>query len=505
MEFLADDALEGRAPGTRGHELAARYLRAQLREAGISGALPQSEYFQWVHLERTLVQPEQTEFTLFRDGISARLRLETDYLATQRTAGPAGQAPARLVFVGYGVTAPELNYDDYQGLDVRGAVVVALAFAAPPSFPSTIRAHYSDFDVKASIAASHGAIGFVYVRSEEEETRFPWAMLIDWFRQGRLRWLDDGGRPFHVGEGVRFETVLSQSGAEALFADEKQTFKSVLAGIQANQLSGFSLEKFVRFRSELRREQFSSPNVIGFLEGSDPVLKNESVVFTAHSDHLGIGRPVEGDAIYNGAADNAAGCAVLLEVARAFSLTGRPRRSVVFAFVTAEETGLLGSDFLARHPPSAIGQVVANINVDGGISFTPVGDVIAWGAEHSSLGEAVARAARESGLTLSGDPFPEEGTFVRSDNYSFVKQGVPSVFVDLGFRSTQPGVDALALVKQWLATKYHSPKDDLSQPLDYESSERFAKFVLALGQVVASEPERPRWKDGDFFGGRPGR
>jgi Zn-dependent M28 family amino/carboxypeptidase len=255
----------------------------------------------------------------------------------------------------------------------------------------------------------------------------------------------------------------------------------------------------IRFRSH--HERLESPNVVAVLEGSDPSLRKEYVVYSTHEDHLGTGDPVDGDSIYNGAMDNAGGCAVLLEVARSFgALPQGPKRSVVFLFVTAEEAGLLGSDYFASHPTIPLGEIVANINFDGGASLTPVSDVIAWGAEHSSLAAAIRQAADQTGFTVSGDPFPEEGYFVRSDQFSFVKKGIPSLFVDVGVKSKEPGVDGLALLKQWLVTVYHSPKDDLSQSIQYETSARFARFVFRLGTAVAMESERPRWNHNDFFG-----
>jgi Zn-dependent M28 family amino/carboxypeptidase len=239
--------------------------------------------------------------------------------------------------------------------------------------------------------------------------------------------------------------------------------------------------------------------VVGVVPGSDTKLRHEYVVFTAHLDHLGIGPAVDGDNIYNGALDNGAGSSVLLEVSRFFAaLPVRPRRSVAFVAMTGEEQGLLGSECFARASPLN-GSIVANINVDGGAFFFPVKDVTALGEDHSSLGRIASRAAAETGFEVSPDYFPDEGYFIRSDQFSFIQTGVPSLFIDLGFKTDKLGVDPLATMKKWSVTTYHSPKDDANQPIDYETSSRFARFAAVLTYYVANDPERPIWNPNDFF------
>jgi Zn-dependent M28 family amino/carboxypeptidase len=246
-------------------------------------------------------------------------------------------------------------------------------------------------------------------------------------------------------------------------------------------------------------DRLESPNVAGLLHGSDPRLRDEVVVYTAHLDHLGIGEPVQGDSIYNGALDNASGSAAMLEVARAFtSLAKPPRRSVLFLAVTGEEEGLLGSDYFAEHPTVPMERIVANVNLDGLAILYPFREMVAFGAEHSTLDSTVARVARRMGVTIAPDPFPQEVFFVRSDQYSFVRRGVPSLFPFLGMRSDS-GVDAPARFKEWLATRYHTPQDDLGQPMDLESGARNAQLEFLVGLEIANSDERPAWKKGDFF------
>lgn len=386
---------------------------------------------------------------------------------------------------------------------MKGKIAVVFTWEAPPSFPSAVRGYYSDPDVKRATAVAHGAIGLLHIRSPAMENRFPWQFLLRELRIGdnSKRWRHPDGRPGGLDDTLKICGILNRSGAETLFAGERTGLDEVFTAGEKGTPPRFALSKRATLRFRSRHEELESDNVVAVLEGSDPVLKNEYVLYSTHVDHLGIGDPVDGDSIYNGAMDNAGGCAVLLEVARSFAaLSERPRRSVVFLFVTAEEAGLLGSDYFASYPTIPARQLVANINFDGGTTLTPVSDVIAWGAEHSSLGAAVQRAAGQTAFAVSPDPFPEEGFFVRSDQFSFVKKGIPALFVDLGFKSTEPGVDGLALQKKWLVTVYHSPKDDASQPIHYQTSARFAQFVFRLGRAVANDSEHPHWNSNDFFG-----
>jgi len=503
LAFLSDDLLEGRGTSSRGHKLAVNYIRAQCGASGLRGAADGGGYFQKVPLVRTAVDEKETTLELKAGDGTKTLVYGTDFVILDTHRDTEGGTSGELAFVGYGVTAPEQGYDDYAGLDVKGKIVAMLAFEAPPSFPSAVRAYYAAPDVKRANAAAHNAVGVLCVSSPAEETRFPWPALLRELRFGynSLRWLNADGRPGGLDDTLKIFGILNRSGAEALFAAEKYGLDEVFAAAEKGAPPRLALSRRATIKFRSCHEKVESDNVVAVLEGSDPVLKHEYVLFSTHVDHLGIGPAVDGDSIYNGAMDNAGGCAVLLEVARSFgTLRERPRRSVVFLFVTGEEAGLLGSDYFASHPTIPAGQIVANINFDGGTSLTPLSDVIAWGAEHSSLQAAVQHAASRTGFTVSPDPFPEEGFFARSDQFSFVKKGIPAIFVDVGVKSTQPGIDGLALLKQWLVTVYHSPKDDLTQPIQYETSARFVRFVFWLGYAIAADPERPHWNENDFFG-----
>ena len=504
VEFLADDALEGRHTGSRGYDLAARYVRAQFTALGLKSGVKDGSYFQPVTLRQTEVDGGETSLVIACNGQERPLAYNKDFVLLDTHAHNTGGVSAPVVFVGYGVTAPEFHYDDYAGVDVKDKIAAVLSFEAPASFPATERAYYMDGEVKCEIAHEHGAIGIIEISTPELEQKFPWEFQLREVKIGfnSMHWLDAPDHVFAVVEGIKADALLNRSGAEALFSGEAVTLPGIFAAAKAGKTSSFALNKTVSIRYLARHTPVNSVNVVGVLPGSDPARRNEYVVFTAHLDHLGIGPSVDGDSIYNGALDNAAGSSVMLEVARFFAaLPSAPARSVAFVALTGEEQDLLGSQAFANQPPLP-GPIVANINVDGGAFIVPVRDVVAYGEEHSSLGVLARRAARELGMELSPDPFPDEGYFVRSDQYSFVRAGIPSLQLDLGLKSDRAGVDPLAEMKKWLTTIYHSPKDDTSQPIHYESSAKFARFAALVTYYAASSPKRPVWNTNDFFAKR---
>jgi hypothetical protein len=500
-EFLADDALEGRGTGSRGHDLAVKYLRAQFEALGLRGGAADGSFFQQVPFRRSEVETAATRLVLRGQSSSRDLVHGTDYFLVDTQASQEVEFSGPIVFAGFGVSAGDLGYDDYTGLDVTDKVVAILK-GAPAFFPATLRAYYSDNDVKRRNAAAHGAAGVIEVRTPADEKRSPWRLWLDgWAISGR--WLDAEGRPHGLSDRIRFWATLNRSGAEALFAGESHPLDEVFqAAAGQAEFPAFALEKAVAVKYKSRHVHGESANVIALLEGADAELKNEYLVLSAHVDHLGIGRAVDGDNIYNGAWDNAVGCAALVEIARAFGAAGvRPRRSILFLITTGEEAGFLGSDYFAWRPTVPAERIVANINVDGGgASLFPVKDVILYGNEHTTLGPVARRAAAEAGLEVTPDPWPEEVMFVRQDAYPFILKGVPALYVDTGIKSLDPGIDGLAHLKKWMATLYHSPKDDMNQNLDFESGAHFSRFVFRFCHDVANGEERPKWNEGDFFG-----
>jgi Zn-dependent M28 family amino/carboxypeptidase len=283
----------------------------------------------------------------------------------------------------------------------------------------------------------------------------------------------------------------------------------VFEAATAGRAQGFDLPARMRAWSRTMHGRVESPNVVGLLRGSDPGLRDEVVVLTAHLDHLGIGVPMKGDSIHNGAYDNATGCGALIEIARAMAaLPDRPRRSFLFVAVSGEEKGLQGSDYFARFPTVPAERIVADINMDMFLMLEPMPDVVVFGGEHSSLGEVAARAARSVGLRTVPDPAPEEVVFIRSDQFNFVRQGIPAVFPVLSGANTVAPGDSLSPVQRWRRTIYHTPLDDMTQTMDMESGARFMRMQFLLALEVANATARPTWNRGDFFGdtfakGRP--
>jgi hypothetical protein len=409
------------------------------------------------------------------------------------------------VFVGYGVSAPERGYDDYAGVDVRGKII-ALVGGAPASFPSDERAFYGGRLAKRQDAVRRGAVAVIALFSPEESLRLPWARVAGYSRQGAAGWLGEDGRPFDFSAALQVVVALNPDVAGQLFEGAKHPLADALKSIAAGHPASFETGNSARLESSGHLEDFTSDNVVGLLRGSDPRLAAEAVVLLAHLDHLGLDpeTPGQKDRINNGAYDNASGVASLIETARAFArLPKRPARSVLFVAVTGEELGLLGSDYFARHPPAQ--SLIGDVNMDMALTLYPVADVIAFGAEHSSLGAVIAAAAGKVGLALTPDPFPEEGIFVRSDHYSFVKQGIPSLMLSTGFRSTDKELDGAALSRNWLRSVYHSPADDMNQAFDWESAAKIARANFLAALEVANAATRPTWKRDDFFGKKFGR
>jgi hypothetical protein len=501
LRFLASDALAGRMTGTTGYLAAAEYVASQLRLAGVEPAGTQ-DYFQPVPYAMASIDARHSHVRIFRGGRARELAWKTDWIAGADVLREHAQVRAPAVFVGYGVQAPELGYDDYAGLDVRGKIVVMIT-GAPKRFAANPRAFHSTGWLKDRVAVEHGAVGIVLLRNAYDAPRYPWeALAHNAGRVPSMKWLAEDGRASDYYPELRGAVLLSETAGDALFKGAPKSHAEVLAADAAGEdLPHFALPIEIGLERRGSVARLASPNVVGVLRGSDPALSGEYVVYTAHLDHLGVGAPVDGDDVYNGAYDNAMGIAMLLETAHAFAaMNPRPRRSILFVAVGGEERGLLGSDYFARHPTVPVRQIVADINLDMPLTLFPLGDVVAFGSEHSTLGAPVEAAARAEGLKLAPDPTPDEVIFIRSDQYSFVRQGVPSIFLAAGSTSTDPSVDGPAVIQAFRSKHYHKPSDDLSRPVDWSSAEAFARVNVRIGALVAQADEPPRWHPGNFFG-----
>lgn len=504
MEFLADDLLEGREAGTRGYDVAAKYVASVLQTYDFEPAGSSDTFFQPVPLlESRLTQSELSIAP--KSGASVTLDLPTDAVVVPDHLRATSEVTAPLVYAGFGVTAPEQNYDDYADLNVRGKVVLLLT-NAPKQLPSEPRAHYASLQQKVKNATERGAVGVLLTALPSDQKRFPWDRVVQIAGEPQMAWIDAQGKPANQYPELRGRALLGPTGATKLFAHSPTPLDEVHAAGESGKPRGFELPVTVTIRTRTAHEKTTSPNVVGVLKGSDPELATSYVVLTAHLDHTGVGPAVKGDTIYNGAYDNAAGCAILLEVARTIAQAPeRPRRSVLITFVTAEEKGLLGSDYFARNPTVPQEAIVANVNLDMPILQWPLAEVVAFGAENSSLGAVVQQAVKAGGLTLAPDPLPEENLFVRSDQYSLVKQGVPAVYLMPGFTSKDPQKDGGEILGRFLATHYHQPSDDLSLPIDLEAVAAFTQANYLIAIAIANDTTAPTWKPGNFFGEQFGR
>ena len=507
MRFLSDNLLQGRAPGTPGYDIAARYVATELEGMGLHPGVS-GNWFQSVPLAKAVTDEAASSLVLTVNGKEQKLSDAKDYMLSTWFTSPAkdgtkaeSDVSAPVVFVGFGVTAPDQNYDDYAGVDVHGKIVARI-YGAPASFPSTERAYYSDGVIKAKNAVAHGAVGILDVMLPEDWKRYPWEWLVPQIQMGEMHWLNKSGVPHDFFPDLRGSALLSQQEAATLFAGAPKTLEQAFATAKAGKPQAFALPVTAHIHTVASQSIIQSSNIVAELKGSDPSLGNEYVVYTAHVDHLGICPAIEGDNVCHGALDNASGTSTLLEIARAYaSLPQPPRRSVLFVFVTGEEMGLLGSDYYAHYPTVPLKSIVANVNIDGAPGMlVPVKDIVPLGAEHSSLGDDVASTAKLLGYSISPDPMPEEVFFIRSDQYSFVLQGVPAVNINDGVKAVDPKINALEVNKKWAVTRYHTPLDNMDQPLDLESAARMSVVNFLIGYQVAQQDAVPTWNKGDFFG-----
>ena len=500
MRFLADDLLEGRLTGSRGHEVAAKFVAAQFEAMGLEPAGENGTYFQNVPLRSMRVEEEHSGLSLARSGQMQALSFGRDFISLVDPGRTDSHVQASVVYVGFGVTAPDQGYDDYAGVDTKGKIVAYL-FGAPPQFEATMRAHYSSRAVKEANAAAHGAVARIGIDSPTLEQVYSFKDQARDLQFPKMRWLGPQGQPNDYFSELQGAVQLSMEGTAKLFEESGKSTADIYATAKDGKPLSFALPVAAQIKTVSKFEDIHSPNVVARLRGSDPELRDQYVVYTAHLDHMGIGQPVNGDKIYNGALDNAAGSACLLEIARAFShMRPPPRRSILFVSVTGEEEGLLGSDYFAHYPTVPKDGLVADINMDGAPLLWPMEDLVAIGAEHSTIDLAVREAASRMKIGLSPDPHPEAVLFVRSDQYSFVKQGIPSVFPFPGVKSSDPKMKPDEILIRWFATIYHTPQDDMTQTFDFESGANFARYGALVGYLVAQQNAKPSWKPRDFFG-----
>lgn len=503
VEFLADDTLMGRDTGSEGYQIAANYVKSYFKQLGLQPMGEHGGFEQEVTFRKAFLEENGATLSITNAEGAVALNYPDQFLSSGSALTTSLNVTAETVFVGYGVVSSEFGMDDYAGLDVEGKVVVSLT-GRPESLPSEEGAHIGSSSEKIRHAAERGAVGFITIHTPKRDKVRTFEVTKKYAGTPRFSWLKKDGTPFGKYEQIKGGAYISHEAAAPLFAGADKTLAEIFEDDTNNaEIKGFALNSSVTITNKSRHEEVTSPNVIATLEGSDPELKNEYVVFSAHLDHIGISKHKEGeeDSINNGALDNASGVSIMLETARLLAaMPVKPKRSVLFVVVTGEEKGLLGSGYFANNPTVPATQMVANVNLDMPLILYPFADVIAFGATHSSLGNIVEIAAGKVDIGLSPDPMPEQALFTRSDHYNFVKAGIPSVFLMTGFKSKDPEIDGGKVFKEFLSTHYHSHSDEIDLPINYDAAASFAEVNMMIGIEIANQESRPTWNNGDFFG-----
>jgi hypothetical protein len=499
VRFLSDDLLEGRGTGTRGHEIAAHYSASELEGMGLKPGGDDGTFFQAVHLRQLIFDPQQSGFSLSTNGHEEQLPVEKEWYSAGDSLRTDTSAEGQIVFVGFGITAPELKHDDYAGVDVKGKIVAVFA-GSPAAWESSLHAYYASNYLKAKNAADHGAVGLIGLWTPYLEKAYNWERAIRNYKFPVYKIVDEQGRPNDTYEQIRGGVIVPLSRAKTILATANRDLEQSYKDADEGKVQSIELPVTAKIHLVTQHKDSTSPNVVAVLPGSDPKLKDEYLVYSAHLDHLGISAADKGDSINNGAYDNASGSACLLEIARAFArMKQRPKRSLIFLNVTGEEKGLLGAYYYSLNPTVPKENIVANINMDELASLFPLKDVIGLGMEHSSLQNDIKAEALKLGFEISPDPFPDENDFIRSDQFPFVRAGIPAVYVGPGMKSTDPKVDGKAIYMNWLQHIYHTPHDEITLPFDWESNTRLAKLDFLIGLRVANALQRPTWNKGDFF------
>jgi Zn-dependent M28 family amino/carboxypeptidase len=491
IKVLADDNMEGRETGSEGLRKAQAYVVEQLTRNGLQPVGTEGFYQPVKFVSRQIVEKDSS-LTLVSNGTEQPLTLGEDaYFNARIDLAPEVAGP--LVFVGYGLRIPEKNYDDLAGLDLKGRIVVLLS-GSPADIPAALASHYQTPGERWKALRQVGAVGIVSIPN-------PASMDIPWSRMSLNRThpqMELADAEFNETDGEKISLTFNPANAEKLFAGSGHTFREIAElGKDRKPLPHFPLQVSIKARAHVETHNVESANVVAKLPGSDPELKSQFVVLSAHLDHLGIGEPIHGDRIYNGAMDNGSGCAALLDVAA--SLKSHPeklRRSILFVFVTAEEKGLLGSKYFAAHPTVDPQSLIADINVDMFLPIVPLKVLRVLGLTDSDLGDRAVQVAGSFGVRVQPDPMPLRNSFVRSDQYNFIRHGVPSLIMDVGF---DPGTLEQKIFKDWLTDRYHAPSDDIHQPVDLSSAALYEEIIRQLLIQVANDNGRPQWKPDSFF------
>jgi len=492
VKILAGDNMEGRDTGSEGLKRAEAYIVEQLKADGLQPAGTDG-YYQPVKLIARQTLENDSSLALFHDGKSEALSFERDaYFVNRISQAPEVDAP--LVFLGWGLDIPEKGYSDLQGADLKGKVAVVLSGGSPSEIPGPLSAHYNAIKQRWSALKKAGAVGIIFIPN-------PHSMDIPWERLKVLRTqagMAPADETLDDTNGMKFGVTFNPASADKLFAGSGHTFQEISALAKARKsLPRFPLKVEIRARTKMEVQALESSNIVAKIEGNDPKLKQDCIVVSAHIDHLGIGEPINGDRIYNGAMDNGSGSAMLLDFARSFKENRLTfKRSAILLWITGEEKGLLGSRYFAQYPTVPASSIVANINTDMFLPIIPLQAVTVYGISESDLGEWAAKMAKQHGIEGHDDPKPERNSFIRSDQYSFIRKGVPAVAMAVGCKLDTPQQKA---IDEWLYNRYHAPSDDTQQPVNLETAGKFEGLVWDLLAFTANSEKTPEWKPDSFF------
>ena len=492
VKVLADDNMEGRETGSEGLRKAEAYVVDQLKKSGLQPA-GKDGYYQPVKLVSRQIVEADSSAALIRDGKSEPLTQGDDFIFNTRI-DLAPEVEASLVFVGYGLTVPENNYDDLAGADLKGKIGVILS-GSPQEIPGPLASHYQTAAERWKAFRNAGLIGIISIPN-------PASMDIPWSRIALNRThpsMDLADPVFNETGGEKLALVFNPGKADKLFAGTGHTFEELAAlGKDRKPLPHFPLNVSIKAKAKLDKKEINSANIVAKLPGSDPTLKNEYVVLSAHIDHIGVGEPINGDRIYNGAMDNASGSALLLDVAGSLKKSPETlKRSLLFLFVTAEEKGLLGSKYFAQYPTLDLKSMVADINIDMFLPLIPLKTLTVYGLDESELGDLARSTAQSRSVNVQADPEPQRNAFIRSDQYNFIRHGIPALAMGVAPDPNSP--DQKKLYKDWLTNRYHAPSDDLAQPVDLSAAAQYEEIIRSLMVTVANDAHRPDWKSASFF------
>jgi len=498
VKFLASDLLEGRAPGTRGDQLATAYLAAQFALVGAKPAGDRGAYFQKVPLVGVDPQPA-SQLAVRGQGRAVHLRWLEEFVGAGQRQKPVDQFEAEAVFVGHGITAPEFQWDDFKGTDVRGKILVLFtnepASEDPNFFGGRALTYYGRWSYKYEEALRRGALGAVIIHTTPT-AGYGWNVVrTSWGREQPSVKLGAAEAALAIAGWVTGEA------GEKLLGPSRHSVTELLKASESRDFRPLPLGIRLRGRMVSKVRELDTSNVAAIIPGSDPERASEAVIFSAHWDHLGVGAPVAGDAIYNGAVDNATGCGILIEMARAWAaLEQKPRRAALFLAVTAEEGGLRGSQYYAQHPIVPPGTTALALNFDALYPFGRTRDVVLGGAERTSVFPLVEAVARRMSLEIKPDPHPEQGSYYRSDHFPFAKAGIPAFSIKAGVQFPgKPAGYGEQFFREFNARHYHQPSDEYHDDWDFSGIEQMAKFGLVLGLEAANLERLPTWKPGDEF------